>query len=364
MVFRAVQHIATGRCDLLDRVHARFQIRDRDAPVGVGHTVEIVAAVLDLCDPKGCTGKIGVVLRVVFHHGQDRLFRVGEHETGVFSGIDLDDMLIIVHQIAIRRGDLLHGVRARLQCSQIDLAVLVGHIFLGEGAAHQRNAELDIGQRLHRAAVHLDDVDTGLDSVEESQRFDTAACGQFDLLRRAVQHIACTGGNLLYQIGSRLEVGQADLAHLIRGERADEDGITVNFKGHIGQNFMGLLIVLGDDKTRLCLIFQHKGGFRAGSHIDSIGLVVLDIAAGCRHLTHLICTGLQLIEVHAAAEVGGAGLGDAALDMLDLHSRTGERSTAVCVNLVNAQIAVGCIFKGDGRGIAVVHGNSLGGFRA
>jgi hypothetical protein len=28
-------------------------------------------------------------------------------------------------------------------------------------------------------------VDTGLDSVEEGQCFDTAACGEFDLLRRA-----------------------------------------------------------------------------------------------------------------------------------------------------------------------------------
>ena len=323
-----------------------------------------MAAVLDLCDTESCTGEIAVVLRVVFHHGQNRLFRVGEHETSIFSGVDLDDTLIIVHQIAIRRGDLLHGIRARLQCGQVDLAVLVGHIFLGEGAAHQRNAELDIGQRLHRAAVHLDDVDTGLDSVEESQCFDTAACGQFDLLRRAVQHIACTGGNLLYQIGSRLEVGQADLSHLVRGERADEDSIAGNFKGHIGQDFMGLLIVLGDDKTRFGLIFQHKAGFRAGGHIHGVGLVVLDIAAGGRHLAHLICTGLQLVEVHAAAEVGGAGLGDAAFDVLDLHSRTGERSAAVRIDLVHAQIAVECIFKGDSRGIAVVHGNGLGSFRA
>ena len=323
-----------------------------------------MTAVLDLCDPKGCTGEIAVVLRVVFHYGQNRLLRVGEHETGVFSGIDLDDTLVIIHQIAIRRGDLLHGVRARLQRGQVDLAVLVGHIFLGESTAHQRNAELDIGQRLHRAAVHLGDVDTGLDSVEESQCFDTAACGQFDLLRRAVQHIACTGGNLLYQIGSRLEVGQADLAHLICGERADEDGIAGNFKGHIGQNFVGLLITFGDDKTRFGLIFQHKAGFRAGSHIHGVGLVVLDIAAGGRHLAHLICTGLQLVEVHAAAEVGGAGLGDAAFDVLDLHRCPCERSTAVRIDLVHAQIAVGCIFKGDSRGIAVVHGNGLGSFRA
>ena len=207
-------------------------------------------------------------------------------------------------------------------------------------------------------------MDTGLDSVEEGQCFDTAACGEFDLLRRAVQHIACTGGNLFHQIGSRLEVGQADLAHLICGERADEDGIAGNFKGHIGQNFVGLLIVLGDDKTRFGLIFQHKAGFRAGSHIHGVGLVVLDIAAGGRHLAHLICTGLQLVEVHAAAEVGGAGLGDAAFDVLNLHSRTSERSAAVRIDLVHAQIAVGCIFKGDSRGIAVVHGNGLGGFRA
>ena len=364
MVFRVVQHIAAGRCDLLDRVHARFQIRDRDAPVGVGHTVEIVAAVLDLCDPKGCTGEIGVVLRVVFHHRQNRFLRVGEHETSIFSGVDLDNALVIIHQITIRRGDLLHGVRARLQRGQVDLAVLVGHIFLGEGAAHQRNAELDIGQRLHRAAVHLDDVDTGLDSVEEGQCFDTAACGEFDLLRRAVQHIACTGGNLLYQIVSRLEVGQADLAHLICGERADEDGIAGNFKGHIGQNFVGLLIVLGDDKTRFGLIFQHKAGFRAGSHIHGVGLVVLDIAAGSRHLAHLICTGLQFVEVHAAAEISFSGLGDAAFNMLDLHRCPCERSATVRVDLVHAQIAVGCIFKGDSRGIAVVHGNGLGGFRA
>ena len=323
-----------------------------------------MAAVLNLCDTESCTGKIGVVLRIVFHHGQDRLFRVGEHETGVFSGVDLDDALCFVHQITIRRGNFLHGICARLQCGQVDLAVLVGHIFLGEGAAHQRNAELDIGQRLHRATVHLDDVDTGLDGVEEGQRFDTAACGQFDLLRRAVQHIACTGGNLFHQIGSRLEVGQTDLSHLVRGERADEDSIAGNFKGHIGQNFMGLLIILGDNKTRLCLIFQYEAGFCTGSHIDSIGLVVLDETAGCRHLAHLICTGFQLVEVHAAAEVGGAGLGDAAFDVLDLHSRTGERSAAVRVDLVHAQIAVGCIFKGDSRSISIVHGNGLGSFRA
>ena len=323
-----------------------------------------MAAVLDLCDTESCTGKIAVVLCVVFHHGQNRLFRVGEHETSIFSGVDLDNALVIIHQITIRRGDLLHGIRARLQCGQVDLAVLVGHIFLGEGAAHQRNAELDIGQRLHREAAHLDDVDTGLDSVEESQCFDTAACGQFDLLRCAVQHIACTGGNLLYQIGSRLEVGQADLSHLVRGERADEDSIVGNFKGHIGQDFVGLLIIFSDDKTRFGLIFQHKTGFRAGSHIHGVGLVVLHETAGCRHLAHLICTGLQLVEVHAAAEVGGAGLGDAAFDVLDLHSRTGERSATVRIDLVHAQIAVGCIFKGDSRGIAVVHGNGLGGFRA
>ena len=127
---------------------------------------------------------------------------------------------------------------------------------------------------------------------------------------------------------------------------------------------MGLLIVLGDDKTRFCLIFQHKAGFRAGSHIHGVGLVVLDIAAGGRHLAHLICTGLQLVEVHAAAEVGGAGLGDAAFDVLDLHRCPCERSTAVRIDLVHAQIAVGCIFKGDSRGIAVVHGNGLGSFRA
>ena len=207
-------------------------------------------------------------------------------------------------------------------------------------------------------------MDTGLDSVEESQCFDTAACGQFDLLRRAVQHIACTGGNLFHQIGSRLKVGQADLSHLVRGERADEDSIAGNFKGHIGQNFVGLLIIFGDDKTRFGLIFQHKIGFRAGSHIHGVGLVVLDIAAGGRHLAHLICTGLQLVEVHAAAEVGGAGLGDAAFDVLDLHRCPCERSTAVRIDLVHAQIAVGCIFKGDSRGIAVVHGNGLGSFCA
>ena len=137
VVFRVVQHIAAGRGDLLDGVDARFQIRDRNTPVGVGHTVEVVAAVLDLCDTESCTGKIAVVLRVIFHHGQDRLFRVGEHETGVFSGIDLDNALGVVHQVAVRRGNFLHGICARLQCGQIDLTVLVGHIFLGEGAAHQ-----------------------------------------------------------------------------------------------------------------------------------------------------------------------------------------------------------------------------------
>ena len=50
--------------------------------------------------------------------------------------------------------------------------------------------------------------------------------------------------------------------------------------------------------------------------------------------------------------------------MLDLHRCPCERSATVRVDLVHAQIAVGCIFKGDSRGIAVVHGNGLGGFRA
>ena len=127
---------------------------------------------------------------------------------------------------------------------------------------------------------------------------------------------------------------------------------------------MGLLIVLGDDKSRLCLIFQHKAGFRAGGHIHGVGLVVLDIATGRGHLAHLIRTGLQLIEVHAAAEISFSGLRNTAFNVLDLHRCSCESSAAVCVDLVHAQIAVRCIFKGDGRGIAVVHGNGLRGFRA
>ena len=127
---------------------------------------------------------------------------------------------------------------------------------------------------------------------------------------------------------------------------------------------MGLLIILGDDKTRFGLIFQHKAGFRAGSHTHGVGLVILDIAAGGRHLPHLICTGLQLIEVYAAAEISFSGLCNTAFNMLDLHRCTGERSAAVRIDLVHAQIAVGRVFKGDSRGIAVVHGNGLGGFRA
>ena len=50
--------------------------------------------------------------------------------------------------------------------------------------------------------------------------------------------------------------------------------------------------------------------------------------------------------------------------MLDLHRCPCERSATVRVDLVHAQIAVGCVFKGDSRGIAVVHGNGLSGFRA
>ena len=77
-------------------------------------------------------------LGVVFQDFQPRLFRVGEHKTCRFIRVKLNGADCIVDQIPIDRQQLLYLIRTRFQIGQVNFAVDICRVFLGERATHLR----------------------------------------------------------------------------------------------------------------------------------------------------------------------------------------------------------------------------------
>ncbi len=123
--------------------------------------------ILDPRHTEGRAGEVLVQIWIVLNDGQRGLTGIGKHKLCIFPCVNADRALRIVDEIMLRRGEFFTEITPRLQLSQIDLAVSVGHIFFRKSSADQSDAETRIGQGLLGLGVNLEQVDTGL----QNQKF-------------------------------------------------------------------------------------------------------------------------------------------------------------------------------------------------
>ena len=167
MALHRVDDVICGGVQFLDRVHPRLQPGDQDFTVLIGGAVQVVGAILDFGDAEGYPGQPGTV-RAQLDEVQRGLDGVGEHKAGRLVGLQLDDPLGLVDDVAgaLQLGD---HIGPGGQLGQVDLSVLVGgELRRAPGTVHGLNPELGVGDHLGRVgAVHFDQPDPGFQIVEK-----------------------------------------------------------------------------------------------------------------------------------------------------------------------------------------------------
>ena len=355
MVFPHIQNVGGVRGCFSHGIHAGFQIADQDLALLIGGAVEVVGAVLDFGNAEGHIFQPGAV-RAGLDDLERGLDSVGEHELRVLVGVELDDALRLVDDVALT-GFLRDYISAGGQLAQVDLSVFVGGKFLGAVAAvHGLYLKDGVGNDTAGVGgIHLDQPQSRLHIVEKQQLFDAVPCGQLYLLRGGVQDVAVAAGIHLHgTVGSGSNIRQQNFTKLIRAEFAQGNAVTPDFKCDIGHGHHVLAVVLDDPQSGQLLIHQSKGRGFAGGNRGGIGGIVLQPAGGGGDFFDLIGTGFDVVEDGIAREVGFSGIDGAAFDVLDLYHGSGQVRAGVG-QLFNAKGAVRFIPEGDLRHLAVLH---------
>ena len=361
MALHRVDDVIRNRIQLLDRVHPRLQPGDQDFAVLIGGAVQIPAAVFNFSDTEGHAGQPGTV-RAQLDEVQGGFHRVGEHEPGRLVGLQLDDPLGLVDDVAgaFQLGD---HIGPGGQLGQVDLSVLVGgELRRAPGTVHRLNAEPGVGDHLGRVgAVHLDQPDSGLLVVEEVQLLDAVPGLQLDLLGGGVQHMAAVPGvHLLHPVGARLAVRQGDLAQGVRLIVPQQLPVPPDSERDAGHGFMALPVILNDFQAGQGLILDGVLHTVPGDNGGGIGLGITLPALRGGKLHDFVCPRLQLRECIGAAGVGGAGIGRAALNMFDLDAGPVQLIAGVRVYLDHPQLTIGLVPECDLGRLTVADGHLLG----
>ena len=347
VVLSQVKDVVRHGGGLLHGVHARLQVGDVDLTVLVGNTVQVAAPILDPGDAE-MHPRQGRAVRADLNEPQGRLGGVGEHEIGVFIGIDLYHTDSVVNEIAVRGLQLPDLIGAGLQFGQVDLPVFIGGELLPVAATHQLELKADVGDGLHGHAVHLDEVDTRLSVVEEDQLLDPIPRLQLDLLGHGLHNMFIVGGHLLDQVGAGVQIHQQDLAQLSGGEVPQQLTVPPDSEGHAGHGLLGDPVILLDPQAGQLLVGEGHGGGLPGHHGDCLdSLRVRDPALDAGDLPDLIGPRQEAGELDSAAGLRGAAVGPAALDMLDLYLHTGKALTGVA-EFLHPEVPVGLVLEGDG----------------
>ena len=155
-------------------------------------------------------------------------------------------------------------------------------------------------------------------------------------------------------VGSGGDIGQKDLAKLIRAELAQGNTVPPDFKSDIGHGYHVLAVILDDPQSGQLLIHQSKGRGFAGGYRGSIGGVVLQPAGGGSDLLDFIGTGLDVVEDGIACEIGFSGIDGAAFDVLDLYHGSGQVRAGVG-QLLDAKRSVRLVPAGQLRHLAILN---------
>ena len=162
------------------------------------------------------------------------------------------------------------------------------------------------------------------------------------------------GVHLHGAVGAGGSVRQENFTKLVRLKFAERNAVTENLEGDIGHGNHVLAVIFDDPQTGQFLVYQRKNGGFAGGYGSRIGGVVLQPAGGGGDFADFIRTGLDLIENGIARKIGFSGVGHAALNVLDLHHRSGQVCAGVG-QLFNAERAVRLVPAGQLRHFAILH---------
>ena len=359
MVFTQVDDVICGGCRFLHGVHTRLQIADADLALCIGGTVQIVTAVLDFCNTEGDASQTGAV-RTKLDDFNGGLNGIGEHKLCIFIGVQLNDALCLINDIA-GAGLLRYHISTGRQLTQVDFAVFVcgelfGAVITGDGLDFKDSVGNDLAGVI---AVHLHQAQAGFHIVEEQQFTDAVSGSQLHLLRCGVQDVSIVAGvHLIGQISAGFQIGQQNLAKLVGSEFAQRYGVFEYLKGHIGHGYHVLAVVLDDAQTGQFLVNEGEHGGITGCNACGMDGIILQPANRCSLLHDLVCAGFDFLKDGAAIEVGFSRVGDAAFNVLDGDNGTGQLHACVGVFL-DAEIAVRLVFKGNLCHFAIFYGDIL-----
>ena len=364
MVLPQVRDVVVRCSGLHDGVYTRLQVGDSNLAVGVCGAVQVVGAILHFCDAEGHAGEAAAI-RAGLDEMQGRLDGVGENEFHVLIAVQLNDPLGLVNDVA-RTLQLCNNIRADRELAQIDLTVLVCNELLGPVVAcHRPDAEFGVRDALGGVSgIHLNEVNSGLFGVEKYQRLDAVPGVELHLLGHPIEDVFVIRGHLLDHIGTGLKVRQQNFAQFAGAVVAHQLPIFPDTEGDAGEDLVVAAVVLLDAQAGELLVGEGDGGDLPGHHVHGLdGLQVRFPALDAGNLPHLVGTGGELRELHRAAGLGGAAVGPAGLDVLDLHHDARKALSGVAV-LLHPELTEGVVVEGQGGGLALSDGHVLGGILA
>ena len=290
---------------------------------------------------------------------QGGFHRVGEHEPGRLVGLHLDDPLGLVDDVAgaLQLGD---HISPGGQLRQVDFAVLVGgELRRAKVAVHGLDAEPGVGDHLGRVgAVHLDQPDPGLLVVKKVELLNTVSGLQFNFLRGGIHQMSTVPSvHLLDAVGARPAVREQNFSQSVCLIVPQQLPIPPDAEGDAGHSLMAQAVVLDDLQAGQGLVLQGIGDAVPCHHSGGIGLGIPLPTLWGGQFPDFVCPRLQLREGIGTSGAGDAGIGGAALNVLDLYLGPGQAGPGGPVDLLDTQVAVGFIFKVHLGGFPVLHGD-------
>ena len=164
-----------------------------------------------------------------------------------------------------------------------------------------------------------------------------------------------SGVHLLDTVGARPAVRQQDFSQGVRLIVPQQLPIPPDTEGNAGHGLMAQVVVLDNLQAGQSLVLQAVGDAVPCHHSGGVGLRVTLPPLRGGQFPDFVCPRLQLCEGIGTAGAGGTGIGRAALNVLDLNPCPGQAGPGGPVNLLNPQIAVRFVFKGDFGHLAILH---------
>ena len=290
---------------------------------------------------------------------QGGLDGVGEHKPGCLVGLQLDDALGLINDVA-GAVQFRHHISSGGQFRQVDFAVLVGgELRRAPRSVYRLDAEPGVGDHLGRVgAVHLDQPDPGLLVVKKVELLNTVSGLQFNFLRGGIRQMSTVPSvHLLDAVGARPAVREQDFSQSVCLIVPQQLPIPPNTEGDAGHGLMALSVVLDNLQAGQGLVLQGVGDAVPCHHSGGIGLGIPLPPLRGGQFPDFVCPRLQLREGIGTAGAGGTGIGRAALNVLDLNPCPGQAGPGGSVDLLDTQVAVGFIFKVHLGGFPVLHGD-------